>query len=155
MELGRINFGPVYPNALGFERILNNIENIMSRETKGSSTFPPHNIVKETDNKYRIELAVAGFSKSELEVTIEQNNLIVYGSKADKQSPNDYIYHGIATRSFTKTFLLADDVVVGKTQLKDGILSVDFERVVPESRKPRKLAIETEAQASEPQLLKG
>lgn len=104
------------------------------------SPFPPHNIVKLDDYNYRLELATAGFSQDELEVTLEYRTLTVTGTR--KEAPEKrYIWNGIAGRSFKRSFYLPENVIVKSVDLVNGILSLDFEYVLPEDKKPRKLEI--------------
>lgn len=103
-------------------------------------TYPPYNIVKvDDDETYIIEIAAAGFSKSEIEITSTENQLVVKGSKDGDDA--DYLHKGIATRTFEKSFVLADDVKIVKASMTDGILSIRLEREIPEHKKPRTIEI--------------
>jgi molecular chaperone IbpA len=100
--------------------------------------------IKLGDNDYRIELAVAGFKPDEIDITAQQNVLVVTGRKKDEAEEgksNDYIYRGIATRSFERRFALADHIQVRGADLKDGLLAIELKREIPEAMKPRKISI--------------
>ena len=108
-----------------------------------SSYYPPHNILKHNDNKFVLELAVAGFTQEDLHVVLDKNTLVVTGDKKrdDKSDSVAYLHKGIGTRSFNKSFVLERYLVVKDVKLSDGILKVTLERVVPEEEKPRILEI--------------
>jgi molecular chaperone IbpA len=109
--------------------------------SKNISNFPPHNIVKLDESRYIVEMAVAGFSKDEIEITINDGTLTVKGVKTDKEESVTYIHRGIGTRSFTKTLTVADTIEVRGADFKDGILTIGLENIIPESKKPRKIEI--------------
>jgi molecular chaperone IbpA len=146
--LGRISFGPLYNSTLGFERFFQDVEKLLDSEfTKSTTTsFPPHNILKVGDNHYVVELAVAGFSKDEIDITVEDGTLTIKGNKKDKDVDVTYLHRGIGTRSFTKTLTIADTVEVRGADFKDGILRVGLENIVPEHKKPRRVEIGNELQ---------
>ena len=117
-----------------------------------TTNYPPYNVKKIDDNKYVIEMAVAGFGKQDIELTLEQNKLVIKGeTKSD--SDTNYIYKGIADRGFLRQFTLADNVVVDNAQLVNGMLKVWLEHFVPESQKPKKIDIKDE-QEERPSLKK-
>jgi molecular chaperone IbpA len=97
-------------------------------------------LIKIDDNRYRIEVAVAGFGKDDIEITSQQNQLLVRGQKSDEGGPN-YVHRGIANRSFERRFALADHIQVQGADLKDGMLAIELVREIPEAMKPRKIAI--------------
>jgi molecular chaperone IbpA len=105
--------------------------------------YPPFDLIKLGDNEYRIELAVAGFKPDEIDITAQQNVLIVTGRKNEEgqDKSSDYIYRGIANRSFERRFALADHIQVRAADLKDGLLSIELQREIPEAMKPRKINI--------------
>jgi molecular chaperone IbpA len=138
----RISFSPLTHTTLGFEKFFDDVEKLLSTDVqKTVSNFPPHNIVKLDDNRYLVELAVAGFSKDDIEISVEDNILIVRGEKKDKDESINYIHRGIGTRSFTKSLTIAETVEVRGAEFKDGILRVALENVIPEHKKPRKIEI--------------
>ncbi len=154
MTLGRVSFGPLTTSTLGFERLLDDVEKMLNADVKQvASNFPPHNIVKLDDNRYVVELAVAGFSKDEIDITIADGNLTIKGVKAEKNEDVQYIHRGIGTRSFTKTLKVADTIEVQGAEFKDGILRIGLENIIPEHKKPRKIEIGAELKEFKPQLL--
>lgn len=153
-QLGRISFGPLVPSTLGFERFFDDVEKMLDADIKQTtSTFPPHNILKLDENRYVVELAVAGFAKDEIEVTVADGNLTIKGNKTEKNESVQYIHRGIGTRSFTKTLKVADTIEVQGAEFKDGILRIGLENIIPEHKKPRKIEIGNELKKFKPQLL--
>jgi molecular chaperone IbpA len=154
MTLGRISFGPLAHTTLGFERFFDDVERLLASDVaKVSSSFPPHNILKLDESRYVVELAVAGFSKDEIEISVEEGTLTVKGEKEEKESSVQYLHKGIGTRSFTKTLTIADTIEVKGAEFKDGILRIGLENIIPEHKKPRKVEIGTELKEFKPQLL--
>jgi molecular chaperone IbpA len=141
----------LYPSFVGFDNLFNEIERLVEG-TQPAPSFPPHNIVKVTDNNYVVELAVAGFSKDEIDIQLDDGNLIIKGEKKDKEGI-EYVYRGIATRSFTKKIRLMETIEVRGAEFKDGILRIGLENVIPDHKKPRKIQIESELKLFQPKLL--
>jgi molecular chaperone IbpA len=139
------DFAPFRRSTVGFDRLFDMLEN--NSFGQAQENYPPFDLIKLGDNDYRIELAVAGFRSDELDITAQQNVLLVTGRKKDESDggsssgANNYIYRGIATRSFERRFALADHINVKGADLKDGLLSIDLVREIPESMKPRKIDI--------------
>lgn len=126
-------------HAVGFERLFNELgRNFANSKTDGN--YPPHNIVQIDETHYAIQLAVAGFSEDELDIEYKDNILIIKGEKKEK---DEYTYHyrGISSRSFTRTFPLADHMEVRGASVVNGILAISIEHVIPEEDKPKKIAI--------------
>jgi len=152
--VSRISFGPLAHTTLGFERFFDDVEKLLSMDVqKVTQSFPPHNIIKLDDTRYVVELAIAGFSKEEIEITAEDGTLTIKGEKKDKDLEVTYLHRGIGTRSFTKQLTIADTVEVKGAEFKDGILRVGLENVIPEHKKPRKIEIGNELKEFKPQLL--
>lgn len=124
---------------IGFDRIFNNIE----ARAVNNNNYPPHNIIKYDDNNYEIELAVAGFDKSEIAVTVDQDELIITGISQTPNEPanREYIHRGLAARDFTRSFTLPQYMEVGDVTLTKGVLSVKLTHVIPEALKPRSIEI--------------
>ena len=135
------DFAPFRRSTVGFDRLFDMLEN--SNLSQAQENYPPFDLIKLGDNDYRIELAVAGFTPDEIDITAQQNVLIVSGRKSDEtgEKGSDYIYRGIANRSFERRFALADHIQVRGADLKDGLLSIDLVREIPEAMKPRKIDI--------------
>ena len=131
---------PYFNQFLGLERILDDMEKYSTQPNNQAKLYPPHNIIKTDDYKYTVELAVAGFKREELDITVEDGVLIITGTQKETDG-NMYLHKGISTKDFRKTIRLADTVVVKDAHFVDGILSVYLENVIPESAKPRKILI--------------
>ena len=154
MTLGRISFGPLAHTTLGFERFFDDVERLLSSDIqKATTSFPPHNILKLDDSRYVVELAVAGFTKDEIEITVQDGTLTIKGEKQDKETEATYLHRGIGTRSFTKSLTVADTIEVKGAEFKDGILKIGLENILPEHKKPRKIEIGNELKEFKPQLL--
>ncbi len=128
-------------SSVGFERLLNAFSDLESAagENKAQS-YPPYNIVKQSEHDYAIEIAVAGFKRDEIDITFERDKLTVTG-KVSAQRAGDYLHRGIAPRDFTHQFTLAETVVVKSADLEDGLLILRLQNVIPEEKKPRKIMI--------------
>ena len=129
-------FGKSFPFAIGFDRTLQLLERA---DTHSSSNYPPYNIVKIDEENFQIEMAVAGFDKKEVSISKEKEKLIITGEQ-DTES-KDYVHQGLASRSFKRSFTLADDIIVKGADMKNGILVVSLERIVPEEDKPQEIKI--------------
>ena len=133
-----IDFTPFRHSTVGFDRLFDLLESSIPSQL--GETYPPFDLVQEGEDRYRITLAVAGFRPDEIDVTAQQNLLIVSGRKRDEDNAQ-YIHRGIAARSFERRFGLADYVQVRNAELKDGLLSIELVREIPEEMKPRKIEI--------------
>ena len=120
---------------VGFDRYFNN----QFPNTNGN--YPPHNIVKYDDTHYGIEVAVAGFSKEEITVEVDQDQLMITGKRTSASSDVEYLHRGLAARDFEQTFTLAEYMEVKGAEVKDGMLKISIERIVPEALKPRQIEI--------------
>jgi molecular chaperone IbpA len=136
--MSRLDFTPYRRTTVGFDKLFDLLENQV-RNNAGDN-YPPFNIERRGDDEYRITLAVAGFRPDEIDITAQQNLLVVSGRKRDDDD-REYIHRGIATRAFERRFGLADYVQVKAAALADGILAIDLVREIPEAMKPRKVAI--------------
>ena len=135
------DFAPFRRSTVGFDRLFDMLEN--SSVGQAGENYPPFDLIKLGDNDYRIELAVAGFRRDELDITAQQIVLVVSGRKKDEtdEKTSNYIYRGIATRSFERRFALADHIQVRGADMKDGLLAIELVREIPEAMKPRKIDI--------------
>lgn len=139
--MNTFDLSPLYRTAIGFDRLADMLSNASRTESNG---YPPYNIESLGEDRYRITMAVAGFSEEELEITSEQNTLKVSGSKmedSDDSDEREVLYRGIATRSFERHFQLADHVKVEGASLENGLLHIEMVRELPERMKPRKIEI--------------
>ena len=144
---------------VGFDDTYNRITKLHDDLTKNIPNYPPYNIKKVDDNKYVIEIAVAGFSKSEIEVEFADDKLIVKGNAKDDDT-SDWLYKGIATRNFTRTFALDDKIEIKGAALVNGMLKIALEKIIPDHKKPKKIDVSDEpstvseyASKNKPQLL--
>ena len=137
-------FNQFRPVSVGFDNVFDHFEQMFEGDMLSSMpSFPHYNIVKTDKNKYDIEIALAGYSKKDIEVNLEEGVLSIKSKKEDKEETKDgeVIHKGIAKRYFSKSFTIADDVEVKGAELKDGLLKVSMERIIPDHKKPRNIAI--------------
>lgn len=134
-------FAPFYRSAIGFDRLFQLLDQSAGYDSE--STYPPYNIERTGENAYRITLAVAGFAENELKIEVKEQTLSVAGEKAPDAAEKTYLHRGIAARAFERRFQLADHVDVTGAKFENGLLHVDLVRNVPESKKPRTIAIGT------------
>lgn len=134
------------PMFLGFDRIFDRMHTL-NRIEQNQGKYPPYNIIKSGENLYKVEMAIAGFTEDDLDITIEDGVMTIVGSK-DQEDNAEYLHKGIGSRSFKRTFTLADTIVVQDAELKDGILHVHLENVIPDEKKPRKIAISRPTEAT-------
>lgn len=136
------DFAPYRRSTVGFDRLFDMLENTSGQ---AQENYPPFDLIKTGENDYRIELAVAGFKPEEIDITAQQNVLLVSGRKAEDSGREgaDYIYRGIANRSFERRFALADHIQVRGADMKDGVLAIELVREIPEAMKPRKISVGT------------
>jgi molecular chaperone IbpA len=130
------------PSTVGFDRLLSTLDEALNIPEKVLTSYPPYNIAKISEDKYVIELAVAGFKREEIDITLEDSKLTIQGNaKKDEDGSKTYYHRGIALRNFTRVFTLADTVVVNSADLVDGMLVVELQNIIPESKKPRKISL--------------
>ena len=137
--MNRFDTTPYRRSTVGFDRLFDLMER-QARNT-GGDNYPPFNIERRGDDEYRITLAVAGFRPEELDITAQQNLLVIQGRKRDDQPEGEMLHVGIANRGFERRFDLADYVRVENADLRDGMLVIDLLREVPEAMKPKKISI--------------
>tara|TARA_X000001382_G_scaffold22068_2_gene13441 strand:+ start:29505 stop:29954 length:450 start_codon:yes stop_codon:yes gene_type:complete len=124
------------PRFFGFDSMFDRIEKTLEHS---HDNYPPHNVCKLSDDSYAVEMALAGLSQDDIEVTVEDDQLTIKGGKKNEDA--QYIHHGIATRSFKKTFTLGEYMIVRDAEFTDGLLKVFVDRIVPEEKKQRKVEI--------------
>jgi molecular chaperone IbpA len=141
-----IDLSPLYRSFIGFDHLASMIDSASKNEKQ--TAYPPYNIELLAEDKYRITMAVAGFAKDEISIEVQENTLQVIGVKAVRESADSsnkeerkFLHKGISERSFERKFQLGDHIKVLAADLENGLLHVDLERVVPESKKPRKIEI--------------
>ena len=135
-----VNWEPFKPFSVGFDNLFDDFDRIYKFNSSSINHYPPYNIRKVNDTDYVIELAVAGFGKKDIEVKSQENTLTIKSKdKKDKVLEKDesVLHRGISQRSFKRSFTVAEDVVVKGADLKDGLLSVKLERIIPDEKKPK------------------
>lgn len=132
-----IDFPSLYRSTVGFDRLAQLLDQVSGED----SGYPPYNIERLAENEYRITMAVAGFTRDELEVEVKEQTLSVRGQKASESKERQFLHRGIAARSFERRFQVADHVEVSGADLKDGMLHIDLVRNLPERMKPRTISI--------------
>jgi len=135
-----IDFTPLNRFAVGFDRMQRQLET-MAHLDETTSAYPPYNIEVLSEDAYRITMAVAGFGLDDLDITVQDSQLTISGRVESDDEPVAYLHHGIATRAFERRFELADHLKVKSAGMDNGLLHIDLVREVPESLKPRKVAI--------------
>ena len=130
------------PYSVGFDNIFDHFSNTLEFTHSQNQSYPPYNINKVDDLNWQIEMALAGFSKKDISVETANGQLKIQSVDTESDSKDDEVIHrGISKRKFTKSFTLADDVVVNAAELKDGMLLIDVEKIVPDEKKPRTIKI--------------
>jgi len=139
-QLQRFDTAALNRALVGFDRIFDDMERRFANQI--SSNYPPFNIAKVGENLYDIAIAVTGFEKDEISVTVEANELLVKGERRAPEGPEpEYLHRGLALRDFERTFTLAEHMKVRKAEIKNGILLIQIEREIPEELKPRVIDI--------------
>ena len=142
-QLVRFDTNALNRALVGFDSLFDNFEHRFANQIQ--QNYPPYNILKHDEDTYEIEIAVTGFEKDEVTVEVDQNQLIVKGQRkeVDLKEPS-YLHRSLATRDFTRTWTLAEHMEVGEGKIKNGVLTIELKRVIPESLKPRVIKIKAE-----------
>jgi molecular chaperone IbpA len=138
--MDRFDFSPLFRSTIGFDRLTRLVDSA-TRLDGAAQSYPPYNIEKTGEDAYRLTMAVAGFSRDELDITVQENLLLVTGKAKQEEEGGRYLHRGIARRAFERRFSLADHIRVVGASLDNGMLHVDLVREVPEVMKPRTIAI--------------
>ena len=120
--------------AIGYDRL---IQQLMDMPEKDNQTYPPHNLIKESDTEFKIELALAGFTKEEVKVVQEEQTLTISGNNSDKEGNENILHKGIASRAFTKTFDLAENIEVTEASFENGMVIIKLRQDIPEDKMPK------------------
>ena len=132
------------PFSVGFDSIFEEFDRMLDSTERYNSNYPPYNICKLNDNDYKIEVALAGYSRDDIEIELKDNTLTVrnkINEKVVNDESNGVIHKGISTRQFERSFTISEDIKVKNADLKNGLLNIDLERIVPEEKKPRLINI--------------
>ncbi len=146
------DWAPLYRSTVGFDRLFDLLD--QATRVEPMNNWPPYNIEKVADDQYRITMAVAGFGEDDLELLVQENVLTVRGKASEPENGVTYLHRGIARRAFEHRFQLADFVRVAGAKLANGLLDIELVREVPESMKPRRIAI-NHAGGPEPKVIEG
>ena len=144
------DFAPFRRSTVGFDRVFDLLES--TARVDPTESYPPFDIERESEDSYRITLAVAGFRPDEIEIVAHNNQLTVTGRKAEEKEAGQYLYRGIATRAFERRFQLADFVQVRDASFDNGLLRIALQREVPEAMKPRRISIKGASHAANDHL---
>ena len=136
----RFDLSPLYRSTVGFDSLASMLDEVASFDNQ-ADTYPPYNIERLSENEYRITMAVAGFGKQDVQIDVKENTLSIRGEKKMLEKEPTFLHRGIASRAFERRFQLADHVEVRSADVKEGLLSVDLEREIPERLKPRTIEI--------------
>ena len=140
LTLRSLDIPTIHKFGIGFDRIFDEL--ISNTTSQSQNNYPPYNVVKHSEDKFSIEVAVAGFKDGEIDVQVEKNQLIVHGEKSiNIDQSREFLHRGIAQRNFVRSWVLGEHVQVVDAVVEDGILVVKLERVIPEEEKPKKIAI--------------
>ena len=138
-------FNKLRPVTVGFDSVFDHFEAMFSDVPSLSTNYPPYNIVKTSENDYLIEVALAGFSKDDIAVVVENGMLTVEAVLVDEQSDSngaEVLHKGISKRYFKRSFSISDDVEVREAELKDGLLRISMEKIIPEGKKRKEITIQ-------------
>ena len=132
------------PFSVGFDSIFDEFDRMLESSERYNSNYPPYNIHRAGDNHYKIEVALAGYSRDDIELELKENTLTVRNKQKEKvinSDNNGVIHKGISTRQFERAFTISEDIKVKNAELKNGLLNIDLERIVPEEKKARLINI--------------
>ena len=132
------------PFSVGFDSIFEEFDRLLESTERYNSNYPPYNIRKLSDNDYKIEVALAGFSKEDIELELKDSTLTIRNKTKEKvinDESNGVIHKGISTRQFERSFTISEDIKVKNAELKNGLLNIDLERIIPDEKKPRLIDI--------------
>ena len=147
------DLSPLFRSTIGFDRMSRLLDAAM-RADDSAVSYPPYNIEVLGENAYRLTMAVAGFGENDINITVQENSLLVSGKTAKSDEDKKFLYRGIAGRAFERRFELAEYIKVDSAALENGLLHVELVREVPEAMKPRTIKIETKA-AAKPTVIEG
>jgi molecular chaperone IbpA len=153
MVMDRFDFSPLFRSTIGFDRLARLVDSATRFDT--APAYPPYNIETTGDDSYRLTMAVAGFARDEIDITVQENSLVISGKaqKEDDETNSRYLHRGIARRAFERRFSLADHIKVTGASLDNGMLHVDLVHEVPEEAKPRKIEIASSQPQGTPEVV--
>lgn len=136
-----LDLSPIYRHSIGIDSLFDRIVSQIDSSVSANTNYPPYNIIKVTEDHYQVQVAVAGFEQGEVEVTFHDGQLLVTGERKESDHSVNYLHRGISARKFVRTWPLSEYVEVESAVVKDGILTVDLKRHVPDAMKPKTVAI--------------
>ena len=136
--MNTLSLVPLYRSSIGFDRFNDLFESALAGDTV---SYPPYNVIKKSDDEYRIEIAAAGMTESDLDLQVEKDVLTIASAKRETSDDTQYLHRGIAGRAFQRRFELADHVKVNSARLDNGLLTIELVREIPEERRPRRIQI--------------
>lgn len=137
-----LDLAPLYRASVGFDRMADLMDRVLTSDMAAGSAYPPYNIEKTGDDSYRISVAVAGFSPDDLSVEMRDGAVVIRAGKPEEESTTSFLHRGIATRAFERKFTLAEHIQIEGASHADGMLHIDLKRELPEALKPRRIAID-------------
>lgn len=146
--MNRINLSPLYRSTIGFDRLASLLD-VSTRSDKTVSSYPAYDIEVVDENRYEITLAVAGFERSDLDIEVEKGVLTVKGSRPQEGADKQFLYRGIGNQTFERRFNLADHIEVADARLRNGLLTIELVKEVPEAMKPKSIPIQVAETAIE------
>lgn len=138
-QLVRFDTNALNKAFVGFDQIFNDFEHRFANQL--ATNYPPYNIVKRSEDNYEIQVAVAGFSREEIDLTVENNELQIKGTKFEGEDTAEYLHRGLAARNFERAFTLGQYLEVESAEIQDGLLIIKLERHIPEALKPKRIEI--------------
>ena len=140
MTQAQFNFNPhtLYGNSIGIDRLMTTL---LDATSANKGNYPPYNIISLGDDQYKVELALSGFTEDDIEISVKDGALNIHGNATQPDNESEYLHKGICNKEFNRTFNLADYVEVQNAEMKDGILTILLERIVPDRLKPKVIAI--------------
>ena len=132
------------PFSVGFDSIFDEFDRVLESTERHNSNYPPYNIHKINENEYKIEVALAGYSKEDIELELKDSTLTVRNKQKEKivnENTNGMIHKGISTRQFERAFTISEDIKIKNAELKNGLLNIDLERIIPDEKKARLISI--------------
>ncbi len=147
MKMTGYDLSPLIRTTVGFDNLMRMMDSAMRTENS-SESYPPYNIEKQSEDTYRIVVAVAGFSEDDINLSVQDNTLVIAGKARQDKDKIEYLHRGIAGRAFEKHFQLADFIKVGEAFMENGLLKIELIREVPEAMKPRMIKIQNKSSNS-------
>lgn len=142
LQLRSIDIPQITRYGVGFDRMFDRLDEILRINAQHNTNYPPYNMIKYSDDRYAIEVAVAGFKQGEVTIEVRDNQLTIEGKQAELvEDTREFVHRGISGRDFTRVFTLAEHVEVVGAKQENGILIIDLERQIPEDKKPKQIAI--------------